>query len=74
MPEHQDTESVRFTQIAGASTGGEGAALHGLTADGRVYLWSVEQALWLPLPMLTPTAEDSSTGFRMMTADEMQLE
>ncbi len=73
MPESKETESIRFREIAAASAGGEGTILYGLTGDGRVYQWRADQKLWISLPMLTPAAEDSNTGFRMMTADEMQM-
>ncbi len=70
MPEGRDRESRRFQQIAVATSGGQEPVPYGLTADGRVYRWRADQELWLPLEMLTPAAEDSLTGFRMMTADE----
>ncbi len=73
MPETKATESIRFREIAAASAGDQGTLLYGLTGDGRVYQWRADQKLWISLPMFTPAAEDSHTGFRMMTADEMQM-
>ncbi len=74
MSEHRDTESIRFKQLAVANSAGQEATPYGLTTDGRVYVWRADQELWFPLAMLTPAAEDSLAGFRMMTADEMRIE
>jgi hypothetical protein len=56
MPEKRETEEqeVRFKQIAVAGMAGHGAALYGLTEEGRVYLWREDEELWFPFMMKTP--------------------
>ena len=47
MPEPQETQVIRFDQIA-ASQG----TVYGLTGDGEVYVWTPVQEVWVPLKMV----------------------
>ncbi len=60
MGEKRDREQqgVRFKQIAVAGMVGHGAALYGLTEDGRVYLWREDEELWFPFVMKTPKTHE----------------